>query len=72
MDVKTTFLNGPLDEEVYVKQPPSFIQFGKEEKVYRLTKALYGLKHAPKAWNKKIDSFLHVTRFKKCASNHGL
>jgi len=44
MDVKYAFLNDPLDEEVYVKQPPSFIQSGKEEKVYKLTKALYGLK----------------------------
>ena len=49
MDVKSTFLNGPLDEEVYVKQPSGFIQSGKEEKVYRLTKALYGLKQAPRA-----------------------
>ena len=44
MDVKSAFLNGPLDEEVYAKQSPSFIQSGKEEKMYRLTKALYGLK----------------------------
>jgi len=65
MDVKSTFLNDPLDEEVYVKQSSDFIKFGKEEKVYRLTKALYGLKQAPKAWNKRIDSFLHATGFKK-------
>ena len=44
MDVKSAFLNGPLDEEVYVKQLSGFIQSGKEEKVYRLTKTLYGLK----------------------------
>ena len=65
MDVKSAFLNGPLDEKVYVKQSPGFIQSGKEEKVYRLAKALYGLKQAPRAWNKMIDSFLHATRFKK-------
>ena len=44
MDVNSAFLNGPLDEEVYVKKPSGFIQSGKEEKVYRLTKTLYGLK----------------------------
>ncbi|XP_068486336.1 uncharacterized protein [Phaseolus vulgaris] len=60
------------DEEVYVKQPSCFIQSGKEEKVYRLTKALYGLKQVPRAWDKKIDSFLRAIRFKKCASDHGL
>jgi len=65
MNVKSAFLNDPLDEEVYVKQPLGFIQSGKEEKVYKLTKALYGLKQAPRAWNKRIDSFLHATRFKK-------
>ena len=68
----SSFLNDPLDKEVYVKQPPGFIQSGKEEKVYRLTKALYGLKQAPRSWNKRIDSFLHATGFKKCASDHGL
>jgi len=72
MVVKSTFLNDPLDEEVYVKQPSGFIQSGKEEKVYILTKALYGLKQASRAWNKRIDSFLHANGFKKFASNHGL
>ena len=72
MDVKFAFLNGPLDEEVYVKQLSGFIQSGKEEKVYKLTKALYGLQHAPRAWNKRIDSFVHAIGFKKCASDHGL
>jgi len=40
--------------------------------VYRLTKALYGLKQEPRAWNKRIDSFLHAIEFKKCALDHGL
>jgi hypothetical protein len=43
MDVKSAFLNGELKEEVYVKQPPGFVIAGKEEKVLRLRKALYGL-----------------------------
>ncbi|GKA39744.1 retrovirus-related pol polyprotein from transposon TNT 1-94 [Tanacetum coccineum] len=50
MDVKTTFLNGPLKEEVYVAQPDGFINPDHPEKVYRLRKALYGLKHAPRAY----------------------
>ena len=53
MDVKSAFLDDPLDEDVYVKQSSGFIQSGKEEKVYRLTKALYGLTQAPRAWQKK-------------------
>nr|GEU97245.1 hypothetical protein [Tanacetum cinerariifolium] len=51
MDVKTTFLNGPLKEEVYVAQSYEFIDPDHPEKVYRLRKALYGLKQAPRAWN---------------------
>ncbi|GJZ51404.1 retrovirus-related pol polyprotein from transposon TNT 1-94 [Tanacetum coccineum] len=49
MDVKTTFLNGPLKEEVYVNQPDGFVDPHHPNKVYRLKKALYGLKQAPRA-----------------------
>ena len=48
MDVKTTFLNGDLDEEIYMEQPEGFIVPGQENKVCRLVKSLYGLKQAPK------------------------
>jgi hypothetical protein len=48
MDVKTAFLNGELDEEIYMEQPKGFIIPGKEKKVCRLVKSLYGLKQAPK------------------------
>ncbi|GJW50845.1 retrovirus-related pol polyprotein from transposon TNT 1-94 [Tanacetum coccineum] len=50
MDVKSAFLNGFINEEVYVAQPPGFIDFQKPNYVYKLKKALYGLKQAPKAW----------------------
>jgi hypothetical protein len=56
MDVKSAFLNDDLKEEVYVHQPPGFAIPGKEGKVLRLCKVLYGLRQAPRAWNAKLDS----------------
>jgi hypothetical protein len=58
MDVKSAFLNDDLKEEVYVHQPPGFAISGKEGKVLRLRKALYGLRQALMAWNAKLDSTL--------------
>jgi hypothetical protein len=55
MDVKTTFLNGEIEEEVYIKQPDGFVIHEKESHVYRLKKALYGLKQAPRVWYARID-----------------
>ena len=54
MDVKRAFLNGVIDEEVYVAQPPSFVDFQKPNHVYKLKKALYGLKQAPKSWYDRL------------------
>nr|AAG60200.1 putative gag-pol polyprotein [Oryza sativa Japonica Group] len=65
MDVKSAFLNGDLKEEVYVHQPPGFVIPGKEGKVLRLHKALYGLRQAPRAWNAKLDSTLKGMGFEQ-------
>ncbi|CAM8878112.1 unnamed protein product [Rhodiola kirilowii] len=55
MDVKTAFLNGDLEEEIYMKQPEDFGVTGQEHKVCKLVKSLYGLKQAPKQWHQKFD-----------------
>jgi len=58
MDVKTTFLNGVVEEDVYVEQPQGFETHDRQTHVCRLKKALYGLKQAPKTWYVRINSFL--------------
>jgi hypothetical protein len=63
MDIKSTFLNDDR-KEVYIHQPPGFVIPGKENKVLRLRKALYGLQQAPRAWNTKLDSTLKQMGFK--------
>nr|GEX98849.1 integrase, catalytic region, zinc finger, CCHC-type, peptidase aspartic, catalytic [Tanacetum cinerariifolium] len=65
MDVKTTFLNGILKEEVYVGQPPGFFSKQYPDHVYALDKALYGLKQAPRAWYDVLSQFLIDSDFQK-------
>ena len=72
MDVTTAFLNGKLDEEIYVKQPMGYVQNGFEDKVYKLKKSLYGLKQAPLCWNKEIDGVLTKFGFTRNKADHGV
>ncbi|GJR81271.1 retrovirus-related pol polyprotein from transposon TNT 1-94 [Tanacetum coccineum] len=69
MDVKTTFLNGPLKEEVYVNQPDGFVDPHHPDKVYHLKKALYGLKQAPRGWYDELSNFLVSKGFSKGSIN---
>ena len=57
MDVKSAFLNGMLQEEVYVEQPKGFVDPHKPNDVYKLKRALYGLKQAPREWYDRINKF---------------
>ena len=72
MDVKTTFLNGVVEEEVYVEQPLGFETHDRETHVCKLKKALYGLKQAPRTWYGRIDSFLMSLGFTKSKANPNL
>ncbi|KAJ4716700.1 Retrovirus-related Pol polyprotein from transposon TNT 1-94 [Melia azedarach] len=72
MDVKSAFLNGVLEEVVYIQQPTGFEVKGQEDKVLKLRKALYGLKQAPRAWNSRIDKYFQKNGFTKCPYEHAL
>ena len=58
LDVKTSFLHGDLEEEIYMQQPQGYEVKGKENLVCRLKKSLYGLKQAPRQWYLKFDRFM--------------
>jgi len=72
MDVKTTFLNGVIEEEVYIEQPEGFETHEKKYHVCKLKKALYGLKQAPRAWYGQIDGYLQKMGFIKSDANPNL
>ena len=72
MDVKTAFLNGLLQEEVYLEQPQGFEIHGRDSHVCRLKKALYGLKQAPRAWYSRIDAYLTSMGFQKSEADPNL
>jgi hypothetical protein len=68
MDVKSSFLHGDLKEEIYMEQPPGYVQ-NDSSLVCRLKKSLYGLKQAPRAWYAKMDNFLIAIGFSRCHSD---
>ena len=70
LDVKTTFLHGDLEEEIYMDQPKGFGVKGKQNLICRLKKSLYGLKQAPRQWYRKFESFLANHDYTKTNSDH--
>ena len=72
LDVKTAFLPGKLEEELYMEQPEGFVEKGKEHFVYQFFKALYGLKQASRAWYNPIDNFLKSVGFKSTNADASL
>ena len=72
MNVKTSFLNGIIEEEVYIEQPEGFVVHGKESHICKLKNELYGLKQAPHAWYGWIDGFLVSLGFTKSDADPNL
>jgi hypothetical protein len=72
MDVKSAFLNGYLHEEVYVEQPKGFVDPNFPDHVYKLKKALYRLKQAPRAWYERLTEFLVNQGYRKGGTNKTL
>lgn len=70
MDVKTAFLHGDLDKEIYMEKTEGFQVKGKEEYLCRLQKSLYGLKQAPRQWYKKFESVIRKQGYRKTSSDH--
>ena len=69
MDVVTAFLNGKLEEEIYMEQPDGYIQPGKENLVCKLQKSLYGLKQSPRCWNTAFREFMTLLQFKQSTAD---
>lgn len=65
LDVKTAFLHGDLEEEIFMTQPEGFAISKKENLVCHLNKSLYGLKQAPKQWYKRFDSFMIAQNYSR-------
>ena len=72
MDVKSTFLNGQIEEEVYVEQPEGFLLSENRDYVCKLKKALYGLKQAPRAWFSRVDKYLEKQGYRRGSTNSNL
>ena len=72
LDVKTAFLNGDLEEEIYMEQPEGFEVQSERRLVCRLNKSLYGLKQAPRAWHEKLEEHMSHQGFRQVAHEHCL
>lgn len=72
LDVKSAFLHGELREDVYIEQPKGYVKKGKEHNIYKLHKALYGLRQAPRAWFSRIESHFVKKGFQKCPNEQTL
>ena len=70
MDVKTAFLNGHLDEEIYMLQPDGFIEKGNQGKVCKLNRSIYGLKQASRQWNILFDNAITSYGFSMMEGDH--
>ena len=70
MEVKNAFLHGDLEEEIYMEQPPGYMQ--NSSLVCKLKKSLYGLKQAPRAWYTRMDAYLQRLGFTKSLANPNL
>jgi hypothetical protein len=72
MDVKSTFLNGELEEEVYIEQPEGFQLSENTNYVCKLKRTSYGLKKAPRAWYYRMDKYLQQVGFRKGSVDNNL
>jgi hypothetical protein len=72
MDVKSTFLNGNLEDEVYIEKQDGLQITNKRDYVCKLNKALYGLKQAPRAWYARLDSYLQKQGLKRGSTNNNI
>ena len=70
LDVKTAFLHGDLEEEIYMTQPEGYKVDGKEDWVCKLSKSLYGLKQSPRQWYKRFDKFMKDQKYKRSKYDH--
>lgn len=70
LDVKTAFLHGDLEEEIYLEQPEGYQKPGQEELVCKLNKSIYGLRQASRTWNSKFDGILKSIGFKRSDADH--
>jgi hypothetical protein len=70
MDVKTTFLHGDLEEEIYMIQSKGYAVKGKKELVCKLKKSLYGLKQSPRMWHQRFDTYMLGLDFTRSKEDH--